>query len=189
MPQVAVGRPPGRNGARRGDSQGWGRLSPVRTLGQPNASFADDRGEADPTLRALLASAYESNTHYLRAVVALCVGRFLLPIVVDPDSEGDTAAVLVTSASGQVGVIVFSGLDLMTAWDPKARPVPCTLDDVAATAVETDAQAVIIDYAGPHPVVLERDLIDQLAQGRRLVELADGEFAWVSIEREAPEQP
>ena len=42
-----------------------------------------------------------------------------------------------TSASGASGVLAFTGLDALRAFDPMARPVPCTLDDVAATAVET----------------------------------------------------
>jgi hypothetical protein len=42
--------------------------------------------------------------------------------------------------------------------------VPCTLDDVAATAVETGSTAVLVDLPGPHPVVIERELIDELAQ-------------------------
>lgn len=161
----------------------------MKTLGQPNPAFADDHGEPDPALRSLMASAYDSNTSYLRAVVALCVGRFLLPIVAsgddaidgpDPDRHAETAAVLLESVTGQKGVLVFTGIDLMQQWDPKARPVPCTLDDVAATAVETDSAAVVIDVSGQSPIVLERELIDQLAQGRRLVELDTGEFAWAS---------
>lgn len=165
-------------------------MAAVKTLGQPNAAFADDHGEPDPALRSLMASAYESDISYLRAVVALCVGRFLLPIVAtgddssdgpDPDRHAETAAVLLESAVGQKGVVVFTGIDLMQQWDPKARPVPCTIDDVAATAVETDSQAVVIDVTGESPLVLERELIDQLAQGRRLVELDTGEFAWVSL--------
>jgi len=171
-----------------------GYRGPVRTLGQPNASFAGDRGDPDPSLRAILASAYDGGASYPRAVAALCTARLLLPIVAtgdeagdgpDPDRHAEMAAVLVTSGSGHRGVVVFTGLDSLRAWQPAARPVPCTLDDVAATAVETGSAAIVVDLAGPHTVVVEGDLIDQLAAGRRLVELEDGGFAWVYAEAPA----
>lgn len=168
----------------------------VKTLGQPNASFANDHGEPDPALRALMASAYESQADYLAAVAAACLGRFLLPIVAmgddggdgpDPDRHAETAAVLLQRPDGEKAVVVFSGVDTLTAWNPKARPVPCTLDDVAATAVETKAVAVLIDPDGPHPFVLEGELITQLSAGRRLVRLDDGTYGWMYLERPTPE--
>ena len=171
----------------------------MRTLGQPNAAFAGDHGDPDPQLRAVLAQAYAGEQNYPRAVAALCTARLLLPIVADgdeggegpdPDRHAEMAAVLVRSAAGATAVPVFTGLDALTAWKPDARPVPCTLDDVAATAVETGSTAVLIDLPGPHPVVIERGLIDELAQGRRLVELPDGGFGWMFAQPEAgPELP
>ncbi len=160
----------------------------MRTLGQPNAAFAGDRGDPDPALRAILAAAYDGEQNYPRAIAALCTARLLLPIVADGDEGGDgpdpdrhaeMAAVLVRSAAGDTAVPVFTGLDALTSWKPDARPVPCTLDDVAATAVETGSMAVLVDLPGPHPLVIERGLIDELAQGRRLVELPDGGFGWM----------
>ena len=170
---------------------------PVRTLGQPNASFAGDTGAPDPDLRAVLARANDGGLAYPRALAALCTARLLLPIVVAPpevaDAEGDDhpemAAVLMQSATGDKGVVVFTGVDLFGAWRPDARPVPCTLDDVAATAVETGSTAVVVDVNGPHPLVIERQVIDELAAGRRLVELPDGQFGWMHLAADAEEQP
>ena len=168
----------------------------MRTLGQPNAAFAGDTGAPDPALRAVMADAYAGGLAYPRAVVALCTARLLLPIVAagddspdaDPvdgvsDRHAEMAAVLMESASGRKGVVVFTGIDLMTDWRADARPVPCTLDDVAATAVETDAAAIVVDVNGECPVIIEGDLIDHLAAGRRLVELDDGDFGWVWLEQ------
>ncbi|MFV0451734.1 MAG: SseB family protein [Propioniciclava sp.] len=160
----------------------------VPTLGQPNATFAGDRGEPNPALRALIAHAYDDTTAYQRAVVGLCTGRFLLPVVASGDEAGDgpdptrhaeMAAVLVQSDAGATAVPVFTGLDALSAWQPGARPVPCTLDDVAATVIETSSAAMVIDLAGPAQVVLEGEVVSRLAQGHRLVELDDGGFAWV----------
>lgn len=167
----------------------------MKTLGQPNAAFAGDRGDPDPALRAVLAVAYQGEDNYPRAVAALCTARLLLPIVATGDDGGDApdparraelAAVLIRSDAGATAVPVFTGLDALTTWQPDARPVPCTLDDVAATAVETDSMAVLIDLPGPHPLVIERGLIDELAQGRRLVELPDGGFGWLFRNPDAP---
>ena len=163
----------------------------MRPLGQPNAPSAGDTGAPDPGLRAALADAYAGGPAYARAVAALCGGRLLLPIVAAGDEHGDgpdphrhaeMAAVLMESAAGQKGVVVFTGIDLFTAWRADARPVPCTLDDVAATAVETSSTAIVVDINGPCPLVIEGDLLEQLAAGRRLVELDDGGFGWLHVD-------
>ncbi|MCW5950949.1 MAG: SseB family protein [Propionibacteriaceae bacterium] len=149
----------------------------MRRLGSPNQAFAGDRGDADPQVRATLAAVADDPASYARAVAALCGARLLLPIAPDPD--GDLSAVQVKAAGGGTGLLAFTGVDALSAWNPAARPVPCTLDEVAATALETTARAIVIDLAGPSRLVLEADLFAELAQGRRLVELADGGFAWL----------
>lgn len=163
----------------------------VRTLGQPNASFAGDTGAPDPRVRALVAHAYDDAVAYQRAIVELCTARFLLPIVAsgdesgdgpDPDRRAEMAAVLVAAESGATAVPVFTGLDALQSWHPDARPVPCTLDDVAATASETGSAAVVVDIAGPASVVLDGDVLAHLSQGHRLVELDDGGFGWVIVD-------
>lgn len=151
----------------------------MRTLGSPNSSFAGDRGEADAEVRRLVAAADGRDpASYPRAVAALCGARLLLPIAPDPD--GDLSALQVRAGDGRTGLPVFTGLDALQAWQPSARPVPCTLDDVAATAVETGSAAIIVDLAGPASLVIEGGLITELAAGRRLVELDDGGFGWLS---------
>ena len=157
-------------------------------LAQPSAAYAGDRGDPDPEVRDLLAVAGQSRNDYLRAVAALCTARFLLPIVAvgdggsdgpDPDQHAEMRAVLVTAADGRAGLPVFTGLDALTSWKPDARPVLCRLDEVAATAVEAGAVAVLVDLAGPSPLVIEDSLVAQLADARRLVELDDGGWGWL----------
>lgn len=156
----------------------------MRQLGSPSQAYAGDRGEPDPAIRAALAAASDGPSGYLRAVAALCGARLLLPIAPDPD--GDLAAVQVRSADGGIGLLAFTGLDALAGWNPSARPVPCTLDEIAATAVETRASAVLIDLAGPSRLVIETDLITELAHGRRLVELDDGGFGWLYRSPDVP---
>ena len=52
----------------------------LRSLAQPNSRFAGDDGSPDPLVRAAIAKA-NSHTGYIRALVALCTARLLLPIV------------------------------------------------------------------------------------------------------------
>jgi SseB protein N-terminal domain len=163
-----------------------------RTLSQPNAAFIGDRGDADPTVRALIADATSDlPTTYLRAVAALCGTRLLLPVVAsgddsmdgpDPDRHAELAAVSIAAADGRRALLAFTGIDALVAWEPRARPVPATLDDIAATVIETGDDALLVDSAGPVPFVIENDLISQLAQGRRLVELDDGGFGWAFLD-------
>lgn len=149
----------------------------MRQLGSPNRAFAGDLGAPDPQLRSTLAAVTDDPAGYARAVAALCTARLLLPIA--PDADGDLSAVQVIAASGGTGLLAFTGLDSLQAWNRTARPVPCTLDELAATAVETAAQALVIDLAGPAQLVIESDLIAELAQGHRLVETDDGGFGWL----------
>ena len=163
-----------------------------RTLSQPNAAFIGDRGDPDPTVRALISDATSDlPTSYLRAVAALCGTRLLLPVVAsgddsmdgpDPERRAELAAVSIAAADGRRALLAFTGLDALVAWEPRARPVPATLDDIAATVIETGDDALLVDSAGPVPFVIENDLISQLALGRRLVELDDGGFGWAYLD-------
>lgn len=163
----------------------------MRTLGQVNAAWAGDRGEPDAGLRSALerASGSDDPEAYLDGVAALCGARLLLPIVADGDESGgepdpsrhaEMSAVLMTAADGSSGVLAFTGLDALRAFDPAARPVPCTLDEVAATAVEVGARAIVVDVAGPHLLAIEGELIRPLATGNRLMRLQDG-WGWLSL--------
>lgn len=166
-----------------------------------------DRGDADPAVRAALAAAYSGGNSYASAVAALCTARLILPTAPAPDdaepgaSEGQDdghehghtppghvpmAAVLMKAASGDKAVVAFTGYDAMNAWGENLHPVRCTLDDVAATCAETHSNVILIDPQGPHPLVIEQQLIDELAQGHRLVELPDGSFGWMYLAPDAP---
>lgn len=163
----------------------------MATLGRVNAAWAGDRGEPDAGVRAALAMASGGQDAYLAAVAALCGARLLMPVVAsgdesgdgpDPDRHAELSAVLMRSASGQGGALAFTGADALHAFDAHARPVPCTLDEVAATTLEAGAEAIVVDLAGPNVLVIEGELVQQLATGNRLVPLNDG-WGWLSVTR------
>ncbi|HEU4547102.1 MAG TPA: SseB family protein, partial [Microlunatus sp.] len=153
--------------------------------------FPGDDGAPRAAVREALgrfAATYEP-ADYLRAVAALCGDRLLVPVVatatqvgttvggLSSDKEAEMAVVLLQRADGGRAMLGFTGLDALQAWDARARPVPVTVDKVAETATAEGAVAVLVDVAGPHPLVLEGEVLDALARGHRLVDLADG-FGW-----------
>lgn len=157
----------------------------LRALAQPNARFAGDDGAPDPITRDALARVGDT-TSYIRAIVALCTSRLLLPIVAsgdetdqpDPDRHAEMAAVTLTD-DGVTYLLAFTGYDSLKAWQADARPVPCLLDELAATVEPSGATQLLIDVAGPTPFVLAGEALAHLADGLALVEFEGEDFAWV----------
>jgi type III secretion system (T3SS) SseB-like protein len=154
--------------------------------------FPDDDGSASADTRDALARSVReaAPSAYLSAVAALCTDRLLVPVVATAtrlgqttggqafDKEAEMAVVMLRTADGRQAMLAFTGLDSLQAWQPAARPVPITLDRLAATAQAEGATAVLVDFAGPAALVIEGEVLDSLAAGHRLVETADGEFGW-----------
>jgi len=158
-----------------------------RHLAQPSNRFLGDDGNPDPLVRGALA-AVTGQVSYSRAVVALCASRLLMPIVAsgdetgehDPERRAEMAAVTL-SDQGTSYLLAFTGMDAMRAWQSDARPVLCHLDELAASVVPAGATELLLDMAGPTPFVLAGELLAAIAEGNRLVEFEDGDFAWVRM--------
>jgi SseB protein N-terminal domain len=155
--------------------------------------FPGDTGAAHAETRRLMATAAAEATPlaYLHAVSALCGERLLVPVVatatrlektvggLTSDKEAEMSVVTLRVQDGRHALLAFTGLDALQEWQPDARPVPVTLDRAAHTARTEGLTAVLIDVAGPHALVIEGEVLGELAAGHRLVELADGEFGWI----------
>jgi SseB protein N-terminal domain len=155
--------------------------------------FPGDTGVAHAETRRLMAAAAAEATRlaYLRAVAALCGDRLLVPVVatathlgetvagLTSDKEAEMAVVTLRAQDGRHALLAFSGLDALQGWQSDARPVPVTVDRAAHTARTEGLTAVLIDVAGPHALVIEGEVLGELAAGHRLVELAEGEFGWI----------
>jgi hypothetical protein len=155
--------------------------------------FPGDTGVAHAETRRLMAAAAAEATRlaYLRAVAALCGDRLLVPVVatathlgetvagLTSDKEAEMAVVTLRAQDGRHALLAFSGLDALQGWQSDARPVPVTVDRAAHTARTEGLTAVIVDVAGPHALVIEGEVLGELAAGHRLVELAEGEFGWI----------
>lgn len=157
----------------------------LRSLAQPSARFAGDDGAPDPITRAAISNARD-HKGYIRAIVALCTSRLLLPIVAagdetdhpDPDRHAEMAAVTLTEGDDTY-LLAFTGYDSLKLWQEDARPVPCLLDELCATVEPSGATQLLIDVAGPVPFVIAGEALDLLADGNSLVEFEGEDFAWV----------
>ena len=155
--------------------------------------FAGDDGLATPaTRRALAAAVAEPGPEaYLRAVATLCTDRLLVPVVATAtrvgetvgglagDKEAEMSVVMLQAADGRRALLGFTGLDALQVWQAGARPVPVTLDRAAQTAQAEGVAAILVDVAGPHPFVVDGEVLTALAAGHRLVETEPGQFGWV----------
>jgi hypothetical protein len=134
---------------------------------------AGDTGEADPAVAAVLAAyaAGEATEHAV--LTALAASRLLVPVVAvlaeenadGTEKETEMALPTLVGNDGRGAVIAFTGTRTLTSWRPDARPVPVPAARLWAAAV-AEADAVVVDVAGPVPFVVE---------GARLRALAGGE--------------
>lgn len=133
-----------------------------RSLAEP--AFSDDDGRADPDLRAAIASGVIDvdqlgSRRLLVAVVAVAE-----EVAADgSDKRSHMAVVSMVSADGERGLLAFTGLDAMQAWDPQARPVPVLAREAAQAALDDQAQALVIDVLGPVRVVIQGTDLSRLA--------------------------
>ena len=121
-------------------------------------AFGDDDGAADPAIRALIAQG--DSVELARALRDVRLLASVVAVVEELDASGSDksshmAVVSMVTADGRRGLLAFTGLDSLRAWNPDARPVPCWGRDVARAALEEGAAAVVVDVAGPGTMVLE----------------------------------
>jgi len=139
-----------------------------RSLAGP--AFPGDDGSADPALRALLDGGCGSEEEMLRALAG---SRLLVAVMAVADEMADDgtdksshmAVVSMVNASGEKGLLAFTDLDSLSAWNPDARPVPVPALAAVEAALADGASALVIDVAGPARVVLPEAILLELMGG------------------------
>jgi hypothetical protein len=167
----------------------------------PDPGFAGDDGSVPPRLaQALTAYAADPGGRQPAAVAVLQDCRLLVPVVavlgdVEYDEQGlaqdkssDMATVLMKGRDGRMALLAFTGNEPLHRWNPDARPVPVSARQAAEAAVHDDADALVVDVAGPTMLVVEGDDLRSLADGYRLVEAA-GRWAWARLSDPAGGEP
>ncbi len=111
-----------------------------------------------------------------RDVVAALVGtRVFAPVVAAPgeteetahgtaDKSADMALALLTRPDGSRALPLFTGLDALTAWDPRARPVPVPVATAALAGAQEECDVLVLDPAGPVAFVVRRAAFWSLAR-------------------------
>jgi hypothetical protein len=134
---------------------------------------AGDSGEADPVVTAVLA-AYAAGAATEHAVLtAVAASRLLVPVVAvlaeanDDGTEKETEMALPTliGNDGRKAVIAFTGAGTVKRWRADARPVPVPAARLWPAVASERADAVVIDVAGPVPLVVEGARLRALASG------------------------
>ena len=134
---------------------------------------AGDTGDADPAVTAILAAYQAGEVTEHAALSAVATARLLVPIVAvlaepnDDGSEKETEMALPTliGNDGRAAVIAFTGADTLRQWRRDARPVPVPGPRLWAAAL-TEADAVVVDIAGPVPLIVEGARLAALAAGQ-----------------------
>ena len=148
---------------------------PGPTLASP--AFAGDDGQPDPILRQALAQGAVALTADIARDLPLELlmgARLLVAVVATADEVDDTGAdkdshmsvVSMVSASGERGLLAFTGVDAMAQWDRQARPVPILAPDAARAAIDDGAAALVIDVQGPSRHVVAGERLAFLAKGQ-----------------------
>ena len=155
-----------------------------------------DTGEAASGVTAALAAYADGTGSEHAALLALAAARLLVPVVAVPGPGGnggtgsppmpggpggsaprtnrvpprpaeqsEMALPTLIGNDGRTAIIAFTGTETLSRWREGARPVPVSARQVWAAA-HAEADAAVIDVAGPVPLVIE---------GARLRALADGQ--------------
>ena len=133
---------------------------------------AGDTGEAGRQVSQSLAAYAEGTGSEHAALTALAAARLLVPVVAmlaeanedGTEKESDMALPTLIGNDGRKAIIAFTGTETLRRWKADARPVPVPASRVWAAAI-SEADAVVIDVAGPVPLVVEGARLHALANG------------------------
>jgi hypothetical protein len=143
------------------------------TVAEPK--FPEDDGAADPAVLAALTAYAAGQGSEHAALTTLARSRLLVPVVAvlaEADEQGagkstEMALPTLVAQDGSRAVLAFTCLDALQRWRSDARPVPVPAAS-AWLAGTQDADAVVIDVAGPVTLAVDGARLAALAAGRPL---------------------
>ena len=148
-----------------------------------------DTGAADPAVTAALDAWARGTGGEHEALTALAAARLIVPVVAmlteqssarpavgtgglspltgaGTEKETEMALPTLVGKDGRKAVIAFTGTETLARWNADARPVPFPAARVWEYAV-AEGNAVVVDVAGPVPLVVEGARLASLAAGER----------------------
>jgi hypothetical protein len=156
--------------------------------------YRDDRGAADPAVEGTLAAYADGMAGEHAVLVALAAARLLVPVMalpgdgagpldsqkgaldgekgafdgrkgaLDGEKNSEMALPAIVGTDGRRALPAFTSLDTVRRWKASARPVPVQADAVWQSAV-AEGSVVVIDIAGPVPLLVEGARLAALATG------------------------
>jgi hypothetical protein len=160
---------------------------------EPNA-WADDDGKANPRLIELIKALHAGEARSDSVVDELRNTRVLIPLLADlgesgvgahgqtVDKSAELSIVTVETPDAQIGLPVFSSVEAMQRWNPKARPVPTAAVKAALAAASEKNNRMILDPMAETEFVLRRPAIEALAQGLKWVSPEEDERVIAAFE-------
>lgn len=146
----------------------------------PTSDFAGDDGEPDPVVIKALTDFRLGTLPRSQVLVTLAAARLFVPVKALLDSVEETdsghqvekdshmATVSIQTANGRRGLLAFTSVAQLAAWDSEARPVAAWGKAAAAAAVGEGADALLVDYGSEHMFVIEDQVLTALAEGEEL---------------------
>ena len=139
--------------------------------------FSSDTGEADPDLLGALLEFKSSSSNQSEVVKAFANARVLIPLIAtlgesgegahghQVDKSAELSIVSVRTPDDQNGLPIFTSVESMSRWNPKARPVPNNGRTVALAAVSEGNTRVVLDPGSETEFVIRRPALEAIAQG------------------------
>jgi hypothetical protein len=138
---------------------------------------AGDDGSADPVLLAALTAFHAGGRDQVAVIDALRHARVLIPLVAEKGDEGigahglpvdktqELSIVTVAAPDGRKVLPVFTSVQALGRWDPRARPIPVEAVRAALAASAEQTDLIVLDPTSDTEFVVRRPAVWALAQG------------------------
>src|SRR6202012_606313 len=122
-----------------------------------------DTGDAEPAVQAALAAYADGTGSAHAALTAPAAAGLLVPAVPvlaeagegGAEKEPEMALPTLIGNDGRKAVSAFTGTETVRRWRADARPVPVPAARLWPAVAAEQADAVVLDVAGPVPLALE----------------------------------
>jgi hypothetical protein len=142
-------------------------------------TFSGDDGSAPERLRVALRRFRAREVGEVEVVDAFRDSRMLIPLVARlgesevgdhgllVDKSAELSIVTVAGPDGRNVMPVFSSVETMRQWNPRARPVPADAVRVALAAASEDTELVVLDATSATEFVIRRPALWAIARSQR----------------------
>lgn len=131
--------------------------------------------------REVPSDSYDKANLHVALIDEVRTSRFLIPLIAEAGDYGvndaglvvektqELAIVTVAGPSGQKVLPLFSSVQAMQAWNPKARPIPMESRRAALGAVADGDSWIVVDPKSPTEFVMRRPTVEALAKAEAWV--------------------